>query len=293
MSVFPFTHVISVDGGGTGCRAAVHDMDGNRLGYAEGAAANISTDLDSAFENILQATSEATRNAGLSGDLSEVSFAVLGLAGANVGSYAHKLEALLPFKGSYVTDDRETTVAGALQGADGCVAAIGTGSFFSGRVNGRAIDIGGWGFAAGDDGSGARLGQDILRRTLQCHDGLYAHSDLTRDILTHFQNDPAALGNFALGATPGDFGGFAKKLVKAAEAGDSHGQNILSAAISMVERNVDSTGFSGEQPLYLLGGLGSVYQRHLGSRYTEKVAKPHGDALDGAVLIAAKKMGEV
>lgn len=292
MSVFPFTHVISVDGGGTGCRAAVFNLDGIRLGYAEGAAANISTDLESAFENILQATSEAAKNSGLDNELATASIAVLGLAGANVGSYAQKLETLLPFKRSYVTDDRETTVAGALQGTDGCVAAIGTGSFFSGRVNGHAVDIGGWGFAAGDDGSGAHLGQDILRRTLHCHDGLYSHSDLTRDILGSFQDNPAALGNFALGATPGDFGNFAKQVVRAAEAGDNHGQDVLSAAVSMVEQNIDSTGFTGDQPLYLLGGLGPVYKRHLSTRYVDNMAEPHGDALDGAALIAGKLMGE-
>ena len=84
--------------------------------------------------------------------------AVLGLAGANLGDVAQRLKRSLPFTHSYVTDDRETTLRGALAGPDGCLAAVGTGLFFCGQSAGVIQSIGGWGFTVSDDGSGARLG---------------------------------------------------------------------------------------------------------------------------------------
>ena len=56
--------------------------------------------------------------------------AVLGLAGANLDEVSQRLKRSLHFTHSYVTDDHETTLCGALAGTDGCLAAVGTGSFF-------------------------------------------------------------------------------------------------------------------------------------------------------------------
>ena len=57
--------------------------------------------------------------------------AVLELAGANLGDVSQRLKRSLPFTNSYVTDDCETALRGALAGADGCLAAVGTDRSFA------------------------------------------------------------------------------------------------------------------------------------------------------------------
>ena len=71
---------------------------------------------------------------------------------------------------------------------------------------------GGWGFAAGDDGSGARLGQDLLRLVLHCNDSLAPHSDLTSAVLLEFGDTAPQLATFTQQASPGDFGQYDSRL---------------------------------------------------------------------------------
>ena len=77
------TLYLGVDGGGTGCRAAVADAAGRVLGQGAAASANIWTDPEGARANIL-AAAQAALDAAATGAGSASSSAVLGLAGANV-----------------------------------------------------------------------------------------------------------------------------------------------------------------------------------------------------------------
>ncbi|HIP24396.1 MAG TPA: N-acetylglucosamine kinase, partial [Rhodobacteraceae bacterium] len=170
---------IGVDGGGTGCRVAVADSAGNVLARAEGGAANIATNFEIAHANILRTTSLAFANAGILKPETAETTAVLGLAGANLGDYSNRLLASLPFTRSHIVSDAETTLVGAIGEADGIIGAIGTGSVYGRREHGKFTQLGGWGFLLGDDGSGARLGRDMLHLTIKAFDGLTDHSPLT------------------------------------------------------------------------------------------------------------------
>ena len=146
--------VLGIDGGGTGCRAALAAASGRVLGRGSGGPANIHTDLEGARRNILQAVERAFADAGRGPELIASTDAVLGLAGANVGDYGKRLTAMLPFRRSVVESDAEVSLEGALGNCDGAIAALGTGSVFLSRIAGRRRRIGGWGFMVGDLGSG-------------------------------------------------------------------------------------------------------------------------------------------
>ena len=60
---------LGIDGGGTGCRAALADADGRVIGRGEAAAANIWTDPEGALGNILDAARAAMAEARLEADL--------------------------------------------------------------------------------------------------------------------------------------------------------------------------------------------------------------------------------
>ena len=110
-------------------------------------------------------------------------YAILGLAGSNLGNYASKLSNDLPFAKNKILNDGEITLEGAIGPVDGCIGALGTGSVFVGRKKGITKLTGGWGFNLGDDGSGAKLGKELMKLSIKCHDGLENHSDLTIDFL--------------------------------------------------------------------------------------------------------------
>ncbi|MCB1401204.1 MAG: ATPase, partial [Rhodobacteraceae bacterium] len=55
---------LGIDGGGSGCRAAVADAAGTILGQAEAGPANIASDFEGALANILSASGAALERAG-------------------------------------------------------------------------------------------------------------------------------------------------------------------------------------------------------------------------------------
>jgi glucosamine kinase len=81
---------LGIDGGGSGCRAAVCDDAGRVLGRGSAGPANIWTGFERAQANVLAATGAALAEAGAADRAGEVR-ALLGLAGANVSGAAARL----------------------------------------------------------------------------------------------------------------------------------------------------------------------------------------------------------
>ncbi len=279
-------YIIGVDGGGTGCRAAVADNAGNVLARAEGGAANIATNFELARTNILRTISLAFVNAGIPKPDLETATAVLGLAGANLGDYSNRLHASLPFSKTHIVSDAETTLVGAIGEADGIIGAIGTGSVYGRREHGIFTQLGGWGFLLGDDGSGARLGRDMLHLAIKAFDGLVEHSPLTREIIEEYQGSPMNIVEQAQTFAPKDFGQFAPRVVAAANAGDANAEVILAQHTDVVRKSLDAVGFAPSKAFCMLGGLGNVYLERLPERYRQAAHKPQGNALDGAISLA-------
>ncbi|TIW87468.1 MAG: N-acetylglucosamine kinase, partial [Mesorhizobium sp.] len=230
--------VLGIDGGGTSCRAALATVDGVVVGRAKSGAANIRTDLTGARANIIEAARQAFFAAGADPDLIPQTPAILGLAGANVGTYRQQLEAILPFSRSRVETDAEIALEGAVGSGDGAMAILGTGTAYMARKGGKSRAIGGWGFQVGDQGSGARIGRDLLEQTLLAYDGIRPGSPLTDAMLAVFRNNPEDVVEFTTNAKPGDFGGFAPKVFEHAEKGDLVANFILAKAVADVQASL-------------------------------------------------------
>ncbi len=286
------TYLIGVDGGGTGCRAAVADLQGAVLGCGQGGPANISTNVMQAAVNVMNAIKDAWRAAGLQAGEVRPAVCVLGLAGANSRKSVDTFVRHFPLASPYICDDRETNLRGAMGQGDGCVAAIGTGSFFCLRKMGQDRHIGGWGPVISDEGSGALLGRELLRLCLHAEEGRYDHSDLTKSVFADFSGSRSRLSEFAIQAAPGELAAFARQIVDAAAAGDANGETLLEAATKEVVACIQATGFRGQVPLYLVGGLGAVYAKRLPPALRKYVTPPKGRALDGALEIAAELRSE-
>ncbi|MEQ1956360.1 N-acetylglucosamine kinase [Mesorhizobium sp. CN2-181] len=281
--------VLGIDGGGTSCRAAVATADGTILGRAKSGAANIRTDLTGARASIVDAARLAFAEAGLDPDLIPKTPALLGLAGSNVGTYRQQLEAVLPFSRSVVESDAAIALEGALGADDGAIVILGTGTAYMMRRAGVVRTVGGWGFLVGDQGSGARIGRDLLEETLLAYDGIRPASPLTKALLAVFRDNPRDVVEFTTTAKPGDFGGFAPMVFDHAEKGDAVAQFILKRAVADIEASLGVLGLKDGEPLCLLGGLAALYAKRLSPEHRARLRDPLQDALGGAVSMAVRR----
>ena len=283
--------VLGIDGGGTSCRAALATADGVTIGRAKSGPANIRTDLTGARSNIVEAARQAFLDARKDPALIAETPAVLGLAGSNVGTYRQQLEAILPFRRSVVETDALIALEGAVGAGDGAIAVLGTGTAYMVRKRGQVRAVGGWGFLIGDQGSGARIGRDLLEQTLLAHDGISKGSALTEATLAVFRDNPRDVVEFTTTAKPGDFGGFAPMVFDHAAKGDAVAELILSRAVASIEASLGVLDLAGDDPLCLLGGLAPLFSPRLSARYQSMLKAPRQDALGGAVAMALRIFG--
>lgn len=269
---------LGIDGGGTGCRAAVADASGRVLGTGQAGPANIASDLAGARDNILAAAREALAVAGLRG--LEALSAGLGLAGANAAGMAEALRRALPFARIRVETDGIAAVKGALGARDGIVCAVGTGSVFAAQIGGRIRQIGGWGLVLGDEGSGAWLGRALLREALRAAEGFREGTPLLTDVLEGHRGVEGVIA-FSLAARPMDFAALAPRILG---SDDPAARALVAAAVADVVQSIGVLQTDPPLPVTCIGGLGSFHADRLAEHWT--ILAPLGSALDGALMLA-------
>lgn len=269
--------ILGLDGGGTGCRAALAAPDGTVIARAEGGPANIATDFDAARASILSTLIEAMGHVGATPP--EICVG-LGLAGANMAGVSEQLAISLPFPRLRIETDAVTAALGALDGVDGIVAAIGTGSVFAVVEGARVRQIGGWGLILGDEGSGAALGRAILSHALRAHDGHQAMTPLLSRLLAE-HGGPGGVVAFARSASPADFAALVPQILS---TDDPAARALLADATCEVAAFIDLLQQARALPVVFTGGLGPTYRARLSGRWAVQDAV--GTALDGALILA-------
>ncbi|MBT8410255.1 MAG: ATPase [Octadecabacter sp.] len=285
--------IIAVDGGGSGCRAAVGTRDRGILAQATGGPANATTDPRGAIQNVLTAVQRAAEQADVRTLDRGGAVAHLGLAGIMSAQQGQTVAQALPFAACSVTDDRPTTAAGALGGTDGFIAAIGTGSFV-GRSAGDVFHaVGGWGLALSDQASGAWLGREALVRVLLAQDKVAPSTALTDGLMAHFGGVPNAIVAFSQTATPADYAHLAPQVLTAAQAGDPTARDIMSQGADYIGSALAALGYSKGDPLCLTGGIGPQYIAYLSPAIQQAVIPAAGTALDGAFALARRQLTDI
>lgn len=272
---------LGLDGGGSGCRAAVADADGRILGQASGGPANILSDPEGARANILAACAGAMAAAGVG----VVAAAGMGLAGANAAGTVDRLRAALPFARLRIETDAVTAALGALGPRDGIVAAIGTGSVFARRIGDDLHQIGGRGLVLGDEGSGAWMGRAALAAALRAEDGFAPLTPFLAGLIAD-HGDSLGVIAFARRAAPADFAALAPRILGAE---DPAARAIVMAATAEVAAAIDVLQAGRGLPVVFLGGLGPAFRDRLAGRWP--LAEPVGTALDGALMLARGALG--
>ena len=255
--------LLGVDGGGSTCRARLCTIAGSILSEGVAGPANVRLGPEQSFASVREATLQCLRAAGLSPrDLDRV-VACLALAGA---SEPGQLETLRqrehPYREAVFVTDAEAACVGAHGGGNGGWA----------ELNGRQHRVGGWGWPISDEGSGAWLGCEALRRALWAYDGRIPWTPLLRSLFRKFHSDPHRIVRWMTGALPKDFATFAPEIVEHVLDNDPIAVELMKSAGAHLDALAQLLVDFGVDRLALVGGLASAIEpwlapdtrRHLG-----------------------------
>ncbi len=277
---------LGVDGGGTRCRARLADCTGAVLGEGIAGPANIRIGLEESVQSVCDAAGQCLAQAGAS--FGDPIVACLALAGASEPREAAAAQTAFEtrFRRVLVTTDAHAACVGAHRGEDGGVIVVGTGSIGWAVCGGRSWRVGGWGFPVSDEGAGAWIGCEAVRRTLWAYDGRAAWTPLLRRVSQELGSDPHAIVRWMGSARPRDFGRLAPLVLGHAGDADRAATEIVRLAGSHIDAIADRLTERGAVRLALMGGLAAGIEPWLASTTRARLVRPAGDALDGALRLA-------
>jgi glucosamine kinase len=280
--------LLGVDGGGTNCRARLCDVSGAVLGEARAGAANMRFGLEDGLASVFEAASRCLADAGISQGESAQVAACLALAGASDPAITREIKRReLPFRVAVLTSDALAACVGAHGGRDGGIVIAGTGSIAEAVIAGRHIRIGGWGFPLSDEGSGAWIGSELLRRVLLAHDGRIEWTPLLDRAFGKF-GGAHAIVHWMGTARPANFAALAPLAVEEAGRRDPVGCEIMEGAAAHIGDLVKSLAAQGVSRIALSGGLARSIEPWLAPDALCYLVPAAGDALTGAVELARK-----
>ncbi len=277
-------YLIGVDGGGTGTRVRLADSQGIELAQASAGPSALSHGIPNAWTTILSAIGEACALADIgSPPLSSMAIG-LGLAGVHNKDWAAQFVAADPGFAALVLDtDGFSTLMGAHGGQPGAIVAIGTGSVGEAmRTDGAKVEVGGWGFPAGDEASGAWMGLRALNHIEQVLDGRVPGGNFARDVIAACGGGRDAVQIWLGRANQTAYASLARFVVL---HGDS--DPVARAILEHAGREVASIAHALDPesclPLALCGGLGEVLLAWLPEATRARCLPPQGDSAQGAL----------
>ncbi len=180
---------------------------------------------------------------GLSpGDASRLVAVGAGIAGADsryAGDWVREtLGAVLPKVAIFPSADYDVALVGANGQRFGVLLLAGTGSSsFGVNTNGETVVVGGWGYRAGDEGSGYWIAWRGMQRLAQAIDGRVAHSLLTTRLTEELalQNPRDDLLEWLYHkAQHQDIATYAQTVLTAANDGDKNAVAIVDEAANLL-----------------------------------------------------------
>lgn len=286
-------HLIGIDGGGTGTRARLISAQGALLGYGEAGPSALARGVEAAWAQVQLAVSRAGAAAGLAELQGEDCALGLGLAGANVRALAESFVQAAPaYAGLVLDSDAYTALLGAHGGRPGAIVAAGTGSVGEAlHADGRRIEVGGWGFPVGDEGSGAWLGLRAMRHAQQAADGRVAAGALARAVWQVAGSDTQTLLAWCVGAGQTRYAELAPLVFDTAPE-DAMAERLLGHATRALEAMARALDPAGTLPLALMGSVGRRLAPRLAPELRERCVEPQGDAAEGALHLIRRHLAE-
>ncbi|MCC2971921.1 BadF/BadG/BcrA/BcrD ATPase family protein [Massilia sp. IC2-476] len=287
-------YLIGVDGGGTGTRVRLARPDGTEIAQASGGPSALSRGIDNAWTTINGVVAEAFASLGIDTIPMQSCAIGLGLAGVHNKEWAAQFVATNPGYAALALDtDGFTTLMGAHGGKPGAIVAIGTGSVGEAMLaDGTKVEVGGWGFPAGDEASGAWMGLRALNHIEQVLDGRVEGRAFAREVIAFCGGSRDAVQVWLGRANQTAYAGLARFVVAHGDT-DPVARAILEHAGREVASIADALDRSHTLPLALCGGLGEALRAWLPADTLARCVSAQGDSAAGALRMIARRLEQM
>ena len=171
---------------------------------------------------------------------------------------------------------------------DAGIVIVGTGSVGFAVVGGREIRVGGYGGShLRDEGQRSRSRKLAIRLALRAYDERAVGSNLTREVMIRFHDDPFEAVAWMDHASATDYATFAPLVMRHADTGDPIARRIVRDAAEQIDELV-LLPQRGASRVALLGGLASPMQPRPAPDVQRRLVPVQGDAVDGALHLARR-----
>lgn len=277
---------IGVDGGGSGTRVRVVRANGAPVGEGDSGPSGLLHGIKNAWASVEDATRKAFAAAGIDLPARDRIAIGLGLAGVHNKQWAANFVAANPGYGAVALEtDAYTTVLGAHRGQPGAIIALGTGSV--GEVllpDGSRKEVGGWGFPAGDEASGAWIGLSAINHIQQVLDGRVQGGAFAQGVADACGGERNAIQVWLANANQTNYAQLAPIVIRHA-ASDATAFEILMEAGRQVDLIATALDPSRTLPIALCGGLGEPMRAYLPIDLLHRIVAPQGDSAAGALRL--------
>lgn len=269
--------------------------DGTILGEAVAGPGNIRLSIPMAVDSIKNAFQLCLEQANISQkNLKQYSFhAGIGLAGCE--SFEAREEFLkqkLPFDLVILKSDAYTACMGAHGGKNGAIIIAGTGVVGLKIKDGIKSQIGGWGFPHGDEGGGAWLGLEAVKKLLYMMDKQQKSSPLLLELKKRLGNNKDDITQWACNAGATQYAELTPLIVKHAKKKDAIAVSLLKQAACHIESLFDAflpnNGKQQQEPCAFLGGMAPILIPYMKKKLQKRISKPLHDACHGALIMISQ-----
>jgi glucosamine kinase len=281
-------YLIGVDGGGSGTRVVLADVNCRELARATGGPSGLGLGVERAWREIEATCARAFDSAALPFDWRACALGC-GLAGVNHAGWLAQFHATAPdMRALAVESDAYTTLLGAHGGAPGVIVALGTGSIAAVLDERGAWRIaGGYGFPSGDEASGAWLGLRAIVHLQQVLDGR-APADTWSDALLACTGgvDRDGLVVWLSGANQTTYATLAPTVFENRD--HPAAAALLADAGREIGKLVAALDPAGALPVALCGGLAAPFEAFVPAALRGRLRAPIADSAAGALQIARR-----
>jgi len=286
---------VGVDGGGTGTRVMV--SDGNDiLSIASGGPAALSRGVENAWQVIEMTCATAFSKIGES-VVWEKTAVGIGVAGAHHDGWRNEFIRQAPATERLVVEtDSRTSLLGAHAGKPGVCIALGTGSVGEVlREDGSTHVVGGFGFPAGDEGSGAWFGLQAAGYTQRAIDGRENVDVLTRELFARATGSDEPIEDVRARlqfmrwhscARATDFAALVPTLFE--HPTHPFVRDLIKLAIVDVSIMIHALDPGASLNVALCGSVGKLLEPHFHPAVAKRLIRPQGTAVAGALMLIAK-----
>jgi glucosamine kinase len=111
------------------------------------------------------------------------------------------------------------------------------------------------------------------------------------DLFGRFRSDPHKIVRWSARAAPRELAAIAPRVVEFAAKGDAVALELMRLGAARIDTMARALVSAGGTPLALMGGLAQPMEPWLSAETRRHLVPPAGDALDGALRLAAAAAG--